>query len=145
MRTARRIPVSTLISYPLGFAGALAAAFLARAGGVAPQPVVSVLLMVAVIDAIALLSTARAAFATAATCWILHSWLVLGHPSEHDALVFALNALGATGFASLSRDVHLGGAPDLRRVRVLSGSPGSVSRTCQRPRTEQRQDPTLTA
>ncbi|MFI7117355.1 hypothetical protein [Amycolatopsis sp. NPDC049868] len=134
MRTARRIPVSALISYPLGFAGALAAAFLARAGDGSPQPLVSVVLMVAVIDAVALLGTARAAFATAAICWILHSWLVLGHPSGHDALVFALNALGATGFAWLSRD-----------VRLASGSPGSLSRTRQHPRTEDQGNPTLTA
>ncbi|UMP07281.1 hypothetical protein [Amycolatopsis sp. EV170708-02-1] len=134
MRTARRFPVSTLISCPLGFAGALAAAFLARAGDGSPQPLVSVVLMVAVIDAVALLGTARAAFATAAVCWILHSWLILGHPSGREALVFALNALGATGFAFLSRD-----------IRVASGSPDSVSRTRQRPRTEDRRNPTLTA
>jgi len=134
MRTARRIPVSASISCPLGLAGALAAAFLARAGAGSPQPLVSVLLTVAVIDAVALLGTARAAFATAAACWILHAWLVLGHPSGHDALVFALNALGATGFASLSRG-----------VRLASGSPDSVSRTRQRPRTEDRRNPTLTA
>ncbi|RSM70425.1 hypothetical protein DL991_37865 [Amycolatopsis sp. WAC 01375] len=145
MRTVRRRPVSALISCPLGFAGALAAAFLAQAGSVSPQPFVSVLLMVAVIDAVALFSTARAAFATAVICWVLHSWLVLGHPSGHDALVFALNALGATGFAFLSRDVRRGGDPDLRRVSVVSGSPESVSRTCQRRRADEEQNPTLTA
>ncbi|MFD5250422.1 hypothetical protein ACFWIW_38145 [Amycolatopsis sp. NPDC058340] len=133
MRTARRIPVPASISCPLGFAGALAVAFLARAGG-SPQPLVSVLLMVAVIDAVALLGTARATFATAAICWLLHSWLVLGHPAEHDALVFALNALGASGFAFLSRD-----------VRPASGSPDSVSRTRQRPRTGDQRNPKLTA
>ncbi|AIG76098.1 Putative membrane protein [Amycolatopsis japonica] len=105
MHTARRTTVSASISYPLGFAGAPAAAFLARAGG-SPQPLVSVLLMVAVIDAIALLGTARAAFVTATICWLLHSWLVLGHPSGRDALVFALNSLGATGFAALSRNAR---------------------------------------
>jgi hypothetical protein len=134
MRTARPIPVSALISCPLGLAGAFASAFLAREGVGSPEPLVSVLLMVAVIDAVALLGTARAAFATATACWLLHSWLVLGHPSGHDALVFALNALGATGFASLSRG-----------VRLASGSPGSVSRTRQRARTADRRNPTLTA
>lgn len=145
MRTARRVPVSALIGFPLGFAGALAAAFLARAGSVSPQPFFSVILMVAVIDAVALCSTARAAFATTAVCWILHSWLVLGHPSGHDALVFALNALGATGFAFLSREAWRRGDPDLQPVSLVSGSPDSVSRTRQRPRSEEKQSPTLTA
>ncbi|WP_394361475.1 hypothetical protein [Amycolatopsis sp. SB7-3] len=134
MRTVCRRPVSALISCPLGFAGALVAVFLARAGDGSPQPLVSVLLMVAVIDAVALLGTARAAFVTATICWLLHSWLILGHPSGHAALVFALNSLGATGFAFLSRGVS-----------AASGSPDSVSRTRQRPRTEDQRNPTLTA
>lgn len=128
MRTVRRRPISTLISCPLGFAGALAAVFLAQAGSVSPQPFVSMLLIVAVIDAVALFSTARATFATATICWVLHSWLVLGQPSGHDALVFALNALGATGFAFLSRDARRRGDPGLQRVSSASGSPDSASR-----------------
>ncbi|WP_410599706.1 hypothetical protein [Amycolatopsis sp. lyj-90] len=128
MSTARRVPVSALISFPLGFAGALTAAMLTKAGVVSPQPFVSVILMVAVIDAVALFSTARATFVIAALCWILHSWLVLGHPSGHEALLFALNALGATGFAFLSREAWHRGDPHLQPVRLVSGSPDSMSK-----------------
>jgi hypothetical protein len=87
-----------------GIAGGIAASSLALAGGASEQPVISVVLLVVVIDAVAVLSTMSATFATAAICWALHVWLVVGHPAGHDALVFALNALGAAVFVSLARD-----------------------------------------
>lgn len=61
-------------------------------------------LLVAVIDAVAVLSTMSATFATAALCWALHAWRVGGHAAGHDALVPALNAVGAAVFVSLARN-----------------------------------------
>jgi hypothetical protein len=79
--------------------------------GAAVQPIMSLIAMVAVVDAMALLTTVRAALATAVVCWCLHSGFVLGRHGElvftpqsgHDALVLLLVTLSALGFASILR------------------------------------------
>ncbi|MBM7860685.1 hypothetical protein [Lentzea nigeriaca] len=110
----------------------IAATALAVATGATGHPVLSVIAMVAVVNVIALISTWRAALATAVVCWLLHDGFVLGRYGElalvgqagHDALVIGLDALGvvvlvSTLRAALAPMLHLReGDPSAPRVPV---------------------------
>ncbi|MGI5499309.1 hypothetical protein [Lentzea sp. CA-135723] len=97
-----RTPVPGGFAFPLGAALAVALTFLVA--GARHEPVVFVVAMVAVVDLMAVLSTAWATLATAALCWCLHSGFVLGRLGEltftaqsgHDALV-----IGGCAFAGV--------------------------------------------
>ena len=97
-----RTPVPGGFAFPAGAVLAVAMTFAVVAAGAASQPVISVIGLVAVVDLVAVLSTAGATLATAVVCWCLHSAFVLGRLGEltftrqsgHDALVFAGCALG---------------------------------------------------
>lgn len=91
----------------LGFA----ATVLSVAAGATSVPIISLVAMVAVVDASAVVTTVRATLATAVVCWALHTGFVLGRRGElvftpqsgHAALVLVLCALTGLGFASLLR------------------------------------------
>jgi hypothetical protein len=131
-----RTPVPGGFAFPLGAALAVAMTFLVVATGARSQPVVSVVGLVAVVDLIALISTAGATLATAVVCWCLHSGFVLGRLGEltftgqswHDALVLTGCALGGILLASTLRasvaplherehDARLPVIPEQPRVR----------------------------
>ena len=106
-----RTPVPGGLAFPAGTALAVAVTFLVVADGATSQPVISVVGLVAVVDLVAVLSTAPATLATAVVCWCLHAGFVLGRFGEltfsrqsgHDALVFAGCALGGVLLMSTLR------------------------------------------
>ncbi|WP_162788267.1 hypothetical protein [Amycolatopsis albispora] len=112
MRTAPPVPAG--FGFPLGVVLGAAGTALAVAVGAKEAPVVSLVAMVVVVDATAMVTAARAAVATAAVCWALHSGFVLGEHAEltftaesgRAAAVLALCVLTASGFASLLRSVR---------------------------------------
>lgn len=80
------------VGFPLGVV-------LALVGGVVPHPVLSLLAMVIVVDAAAMLTTVRAALATMVVCLCM-----LGTSAfVHDGFVLLLNGLSALGFGGLIR------------------------------------------
>jgi hypothetical protein len=106
-----RTPVPGAFAFFLGAALAAAMTFGLVAAGARSQPVMSVVGLVAVVDLVAVFSTAGATLATAALCWCLHSGFVLGRLGEltftaksgHDALVLAGCALGGILLVSTLR------------------------------------------
>ncbi|SDM32418.1 hypothetical protein [Allokutzneria albata] len=112
-----RIPPPALpgaFAFPAGVAAGVTATALLMSSGTPGQPVLSLIVMVAVVDTIAMVSTARATVATGAVCWALHAGFVLGHHGElafttrsgTDALVLALCALTALAFSATLRGVR---------------------------------------
>lgn len=103
--------ISGGFGFPLGAVLAIVATMLVVATGATSQPVLSVIAMAAVVNLIALISTWRAALATAVVCWFLHDGFVLGRHGDlaltgqagHDALVIGFDALGVLVLVSLAR------------------------------------------
>jgi hypothetical protein len=97
--------------FPLGFALGVVATVLAVAIGATAQPILSLIVMVAVVDTMAMVTTVRATLGTMVVCWCLHAGFVLGRQGElaftpqsgHDALVLLLVTLSALAFASIIR------------------------------------------
>ena len=112
----------------MGVVLGIAATTLVVAVGANSQPVLSVIAMVAVVNLIALISTWRAALATAVVCWFLHDGFVLGRHGDlaligqagHDALVIGFDALGVLLLVSLLRAAL---APMLHRRDGDSSAP----------------------
>ncbi|WP_158853900.1 hypothetical protein [Saccharothrix deserti] len=112
MRTAPPVPAG--FGFPLGVALGVAATLVSVGVGATRTPTVSLVAMAAVVDVIAMVTTVRATLATAAVCWALHAGFVLGRHGElalvprsgHAALVLALCAFTALGFASTLRAVR---------------------------------------
>ena len=136
--SGRRGPwVPGRFGFPLGVALGVIATVLALAIGARAQPVLLLLLMVAVVDAAAMLTTVRATLATTAVCWCLHAGVVLGEGSRlaftprsgRDALVLLLVALSALGFASMIRSVRPQPDPVPYIPEQRQGEP-SVSARC---------------
>jgi len=109
MRTAPPVPAG--FGFPLGMALGVAATVLSVAAGATSVPTISLVAMVAVVDATAMVTTVRATLATAAVCWALHAGFVLGRygglaftpQAGHAALVLGLCALTGLGFAAILR------------------------------------------
>ncbi|MFB9908950.1 hypothetical protein [Allokutzneria oryzae] len=106
-----RLPISAAFGFPLGATlGLLVTPLLVASGA----PGLSLITMVAVVDGIAMISTYRAALATAMVCWALHSTFVIGEygeltlssESRNDALVLMLCALTALAFAATLRNTR---------------------------------------
>ena len=97
--------------FPLGSTLGIIVVTLGIMGGATSQPIISVVGLVAVIDAVAIFSTASAAIGTAVICWLLHAGFVLGRhgqlaltgQSRHDALVFAADALAVLVLVRIAR------------------------------------------
>ncbi|WP_158264158.1 hypothetical protein [Amycolatopsis sp. CA-126428] len=89
----------------------MTATVLSVAAGAPSVPIISLVAMVAVVDATAMVTTVRATLATATVCWALHVGFVLGRHGElaftpqagRAAVVLGLCALTALGFASTLR------------------------------------------
>ncbi len=98
-------------AFPLGSALGVAAVTGAVALGATHQPVLSLVALVVVVDAVAMLSTTTATLATAVVCWALQAGFVLGRHGElaftaqaaGDATVLLLCALTARGLSVLIR------------------------------------------
>jgi hypothetical protein len=112
--TSRLLPVSARFGFPLGLALGVLGTLLSVAIGATGQPTLSLIVMVAVVDTVAMLTTVRATLATIVVCWCLHAGFVLGRQGElaltrqsgHDALVLLVDTLFAWGFASTIRAVR---------------------------------------
>ena len=132
-------PVPGGFAFFIGAALAAAMTFGRVAAGARSQPVLSVVGLVAVVDLVAVLSTAGATLAIAALCWCLHSGFVLGRLGElmftarsgHDALVLAGCALGGSLLVSTLRaataplhereyDKNVPAIPNQRAPRALT-------------------------
>jgi hypothetical protein len=144
---------------PLGFVLGIAATVLAVAAGATNHPVLSVIVLVAVVDSLAMVTTVAATMATAALCWCLHAGFVLGRHGElvftaqsrHDALVLGLCALAGLLFASTlraaraplherERDVHVPPVPV--QQRRLAGGEGDVPPLTREVLRQAETDPT---
>jgi K+-sensing histidine kinase KdpD len=109
---------------PLGLVVGIAATVSSLELGAADQPILSLIAMVAVVNAAAMLTTAPAALVTMIACWCLHADFVL-HPSgeltfssqsAHDAIVLSLVTLCALGFAALVKPARTERDAALRRI-----------------------------
>ena len=98
-----RTRLSGGFGFPLGCVLGVVVTILSAAFGATGHPGISVFAMVLVIDAVAVLSTARATLGTIAVCWCLHAGFILGRRGElaltaqsgRDALILVLCGLAA--------------------------------------------------
>lgn len=101
--------ISGWFGFPLGFVAGVVVTFAAVGVGATGFPVISLVLLLAVVNAIAVLSTPLAAAGTAAVCWAMHAEFVLGHHGE----------LSFSGVAARDAGILLGSAVAMATVAAL--------------------------
>jgi hypothetical protein len=133
--------------FPFGVAAGVGATALTVAVGATAHPVRSLVALVAVVDASAVLTTLGATAATAAFCWCLQAGFVLGRQGDlvftaesgRDALVLALSAVAAAGFAAAIRAARrradtrpVARIPEQRRGGAVTGAAAQPALARQR-------------
>lgn len=119
-------PIRGWNGYPLGFLAATAVTTAAVAAGGTEHPHWTLAALAGTAAAIAAVATLRAALATAALCWALHTGFISGRFGEltitagsaHAAAVLATAALLAFGIAHGVRRIAPSGGPDDHRDDV---------------------------